>query len=526
MTTNLKIARAYTVLMAASVVGHALSLFKEMLGASYFGVSAKMDAFYAAMTIPNLVNSVLLSPFVIIFVPILVKYRSKDPVQASRIISSVSNFILCGLGAAAVISFFFPGALIALASPGLDARTAADAASMLRILSAAIVFTGAANILTGIINAYEHFLLPAVSGMFITLCTIFFMLFFTERAGVFVLGWGLLAGTALQALFLWPCAKKQGFAYSPVLDFEHPEIRKALNMALIFLLITVISGLNMAANRFMASWLPEGSIAALAYADKLVQVPLVIFSGAIATSIYPFLSAQAAENKLDEIRATVSLSMRMSGFIFIPLAGAMMALARPAIELLFQRGAFDPAATALTASVFMFYSLQLFSTAPVAVMQRLLFAYQDFSAILKIIVVSLTLTLALNFAFIKLMSPPACGIALATSLGGFAAALMYFYAVKRRLGSLHGLAILASFARVTALAAVSSLTVRLAHNHLYAIVPPTVPGTAAALVLASAAGAAVFIGLAAFFRLEEFTKVQHLTMNKLKPLLKWWRPAL
>lgn len=526
MSTNLKIARAYLVLMSASIVGHALSMVKEIIGARYFGVSAQMDAFYAAMTIPNLVNGVLLSPFVVIFVPILVKYRSADLEQGNRIISTVANVIVAGLTAAGLVCFIEPSALITLFCPGLDAATAAKAAYMLRIMSAAIVFTGAAAILTGIINAFEHFLLPAVSGMFITLCTIFAMIFFAGTQGTATLAWGLLAGTLLQTLFLWPCARRQGFSYSLAIDTKNPEIRNALRLTLLFLVITVIGGLNGAANRFMASWLPEGSIAALAYADKLVQVPLVIFSGAIATSIYPFLSAQAAADKLEDLRGTLSLSIRMSGAIFIPLAGALIVLARPAVEVLFQRGAFDPAATKLTGAALALYSLQLLSTAPVAVMQRVLFALQDFKSVLRIIIVSLALTLGLNYALIKLIDPPACGIALATSLGAFASALMYFFTLKRRIGYINGLAILASYSRIAAISVVSTLAVKLAHAWLYAVMPPSVPGLAAALALSALAGLVVFAALAALVRLEEFDRVRRLFVNKIAAFREGWRPAL
>jgi len=511
MSTNLKIAKAYTILVAASVLGHALSMVKEIIGANYFGISKAMDSFYVALTVPNLINSVFLSPFVIIFIPILIKYRTKDLGEANRIISTVSNIVLIVLAAAAIIAFVFAARLITLFTPGLDPKTAADAGRMLKILSAGIIFTGAANILIGVINAFEHFLWPAISGMFITLSTIFFMLFFTDRLGIFVLGWGLLAGTILQVLFLTPVAKRQGFHYSGTLDLEHPEIRKSLNLTFIFLIITVLGGLNTVVNRFMASWLPDGSIAGLAYADKLVQVPLVIFSGAIATSIYPFLSAQAAANRIEDIKNTVSLSIRMSGFIFVPLAGTMIILARPMIQLLFQRGAFDAAATELTSHIF------VFSVAAIAIMQRLLFAFQDFKSILKIIFASLLITLTLNFTFIKIMDPPACGIALATSLGSFISAVLYFAVLKRRIANLHGLAILGSFLRVTAFSLVSGLIVFFTYKALSAVFHATLFDQVIALGASSCAGLSGFILISALFKLEEFHKVYHLVRARFRP---------
>lgn len=516
MNTHRKIARAYAILVGASIAGHALSMVKEIIAANAFGVSKAMDAFYAALTFPNLINSIFLSPFSIIFIPILIRYKAKSLPEANRIISTVSNVIFLVLGAAALVTFTFAGHIVNLASPGLDIPTGIAAENMLRILSAGVVFTGAVNILTGILNAFEHFLWPAFSGMFVTLCTILLLLFFTDRMGIYVLAWGLLGGTLLQFFFLSPIARRYGFEYSPALDLDHPEIRKSLESAFIFLIITVLGGFNTVINRYMASWLPAGSIAGLAYADKLVQVPLVIFSGAIASSIYPFLSAQAAENKLDEMRRTVSLSLRMSGFIFIPLAVFMMILAEPAIRLLFQRGAFDMAATGLTSSIFVFSSLLLFSNYAVAILMRLMFAFADFKNILKVIAFGLVMNAGLNWLFIKLLTPAACGVALSTAVGSAVTAVLFYAILKRRLGHLHGLEILGSLARITAISLAAGAAVYLSFGALSGVLHTSLVYQALALAGAGLAGGAVFISIAALLRLEEFTKVYNLALEKLR----------
>jgi putative peptidoglycan lipid II flippase len=474
-----------------------------------------MDSFYAAQTFPTLINSILLSPFAIIFIPILIRYGSKDKEEANRIISTAANLIFIALLAVSALTFAFAGAVIEYSTPGLDAGTAHDAAKILRILSASVFFAGAASVLTGILNAFEHFLWPALSGTFITLSSIFLILLFADKWGVYVLGWGILAGAVFQFIFLAPFAKKHGFDYHPVIDLKHPEINRSLNSALIYLIIMTLANLSTVVTRFMASWLPAGSIAGLAYADKLVQVPMLIFSGAIASSIYPFLSAQAAENKVEEIRNTVSLSVRMSGFIFIPLTVTIAILAKPAIQLLFQRGAFDPAATELTSAIFVFYSLQLLANYAGTIFMRVLFAFQDFKIILKVISANLALTMILNFIFIKFMRPPACGIALSTSLGSFFSAILYFMILKNRISNLHGAAILRSLSMITACSAVSGLAVFLAYAGMNSVFQGGVLTRAAVLLASSGAGLLVFLATAAFLKLEEFRKVRQLIRTRL-----------
>ena len=517
MSTNLKIAKAYSILVVASIIGHSLSMIKEMLGASYFGVSKTMDAFYAALTVPNIITSVLLSPFSIIFIPIYIKYKLENKTEADRLVSIISNFTLTILIIASIITLAFADSVIKCSSPGLDQETALKAAKMLRIISVSIFFAGGVNIFTGILNAFEHFLWPAVSGMFVTLSTISFMLFFTKTWGIFVMGWGLLVGTIFQFLFLMPFTKKYGFKYYKTLDFSHPEIKKSLNLVLVFFIMAVLTGLNTAIGRFIASWLPGGSIAALAYADKLVQVPLIIFSGSITTAIYPFLSAQAAENKIEDMKDTVSTSIRMTGFIFIPLAFTMIILATPTIQLLFQRGAFDAAATDLTSKIYILYCFQLFYNYALVILLRLLLVFQDFKIILKTTIAGLSANVILNLIFIRLLNPPACGIALAAVLGNFMITVAYFIILKKRISNLHGMAILKSLLKISLFAVASGLAAFWVHKIMRGTFEQTFFNRIVGLIASYTAGLISLISISFAFKLEEFQKIYQLVRTKLRP---------
>jgi putative peptidoglycan lipid II flippase len=515
MSTNRKIASAYITLVAAGLAAHALSMLKEIIAARSFGVSSALDSFYVALTFPTLLNSILLSPFAIVFIPLLIRGRGTDKAAAERLISTVANLLLAALAVSAALAFAFAPQVVAAASPGLSPEALAQASRLLRVLAAGIVFTGGVNVITAVLNASGHFLWPAFSGMLVTLCVIAALLGFSSSHGVEVMAWGMILGTALQFLVLLPLPARFGFRHIPGIDLAHPELRRSAESALTFLGIMALANLAIVSNRFMASWLPEGSIAGLAYADRLVQAPLVIFSGAIASSIYPFLSAQAAENKVDELRATVSLSLRMSGFIFIPLAVTMMMLAHPTIRVLFQRGAFDQAATGLTSSIYLYYCLLMFSNFAVVVLMRVLFALQEFRAILKITALGLAANIAMNYALPKVMTPPACGIALSTALVSAASALLYFLKLKRRIGNLHGQTILRSLAANSAFALLSAPATLAA----YRAFRPSVELWPQLLALAAAAatGLAVFLLLTAAFRTEEFSKAYNLVLRRLRP---------
>ena len=495
---------------------------KEILVANYFGISMKMDAFYTAITIPNLITSIIVGTFGLVFLPIFVNYKTTDREEANRIASISINYIFIFMLFASIIIFFFSKQIIFYSFRGLNTETALLSINILKILSITVVFTGLIGVMTWILNAYKHFSAPSFSQMFITISIIAFILLFVKRMGVYVFAWGTLVGLIIQFVFLLPFTKKEGYSHYFDFNLNHPALKKTIKLSLIFILLGIISGITPVINRIMASWLPSGSIAALAYADKLVQVPLIIFSGSIATAIYPFFAGQLAENKIDEMKDTLATSIKMTGFIFIPLAVTMMILSKPTIQLLFQRGAFDEHATNLTSAIFICYSFQLFSNYALVIMMRLLLVFQDMMSILKITITSVVFTVLLNFIFIKIVNPPAAGIALSSSVVCLFTAILYFGFLKKRIKNLHGLSIIKSLLKTTVLAVISGMVIFSAYQFLNKFIfNQSILNKIIILTGATFSGIIIFIIMTVIFKIEEAEKIYTLIKNKVQNILKF-----
>ncbi|OGS44931.1 MAG: murein biosynthesis integral membrane protein MurJ [Elusimicrobia bacterium RIFOXYD2_FULL_34_15] len=521
MSTNIKIAKAYVILITASVVGSILSLGKEMLVAKYFGISKAMDAFYTALTIPNSINAITVSTFGITFLPIFVQYKTKDKEEANHLASIAINYMFIFLFLIAIILFIFSKQIVTNFFNGLNPETSMLAINILKILSITMIFTGLVGTITWILNAFENFSAPSFSQMFITISIITFIFFFTKSMGVYIFAWGTLAGLFIQFVFLLPFLKRKGYKHYFDFNIRHPAMKKTLNFSLTFFLLGVISSLTAIINRSMASWLPSGSIAALGYADKLVQVPLVIFSGSIATAIYPFFASQFAENKIEDMKDTLATSIKMTGFIFIPLAVVMIILSKPTIQALFQRGVFDEHATNLTSIIFICYTLQLFSNFAVVVMARLLLVFQDMLSYVKITITGIVLTVILNFIFIKTVNPPAAGIALSTSLVCLITAILYFIYLKKKIHNLHGISILKSLSKTTFFAIISGIIIFVVFRELNALIPKISLFNRLFKIICSASiGMASFIAISFLLKFEEADKIYKLVKTKIRSFVK------
>jgi putative peptidoglycan lipid II flippase len=247
-----------------------------------------------------------------------------------------------------------------------------------------------------------------------------------------------------------------------------------------------------------------GSLAAIGYADKLVQVPLIIFSGSISTAIFPYFSRQAAENKLTEMSESISKSVRMSAFIFIPLTVMAVILAKPVISLLFEHGAFTPAATLVTSRIFVCYSFQIFFFTVAIIFYRAILALRDSAAFLKVALFSIILNVALNFIFIRMLKPPAAGIALSTSVVQAVSCVILSVFLQKRKIVLDWKYIFGGLLRVIPASAAAGAALASVYGWYASHVQCHTPAlNAAGIVLGVAAGSAVFIAVSSLLGLEE-----------------------
>lgn len=514
MSINIKIAKAYFIISSVTLLGNILSLLKELLVANYFGITKVMDAFSIASIVPWLVSNTILSCFSVIFLPIFIKHKIKNKGEADLIASIIINYLFISIFIISIFIFIFSPLIIKYGFSKLDFETMLLSIKILKIITISIVFLSLSGILSSLLNAYEDFLHPGISNTFITISTILFIVFFTKQLGIFAVIWGFLIGSFFQFIFLIPFIKNK-YNHSFNFKLNHPVIKETFKLSLIFILLSFIWSLNQIINRIMASWLPQGSIAALGYAERLFQVPIGIFMSSIATAIYPFFSMQVAEEKIEEMKSTLATTIKTMGFIFIPLTIIMIILAKPTIKLLFERGAFDIKATNLTSCVFICYSLQLFSWYAGVIMVRLLFIFQQMADLFKLSIVNVILQGLLNYLFIKIINPPVAGIGLSSSVVCFVSSILCFFFLKRKISNLHGLSIISSLSKTFILAIISGIIVFIAFQKFDNLFSYSIVNQIIKISVSAGIGICVFILMAYLLKMEELGKIYFLVKSKM-----------
>jgi putative peptidoglycan lipid II flippase len=183
-----------------------------------------------------------------------------------------------------------------------------------------------------------------------------------------------------------------------------------------------------------ASYLEEGSVTAIYYADRVMELVLGAYAIAVSTAILPLLSRQAALKEMDELKNTLNFATRAILFITFPATVGLILLRREIIEVLFQRGDFDAAATALTSWALPFFAIGLSAFSMLKVIVPAFYAMQDTRTPVKIAFAAMVVNIALNFIFIFPLrngGPP-----LATSLAAMFSAMTLVIIFQRRYGAI------------------------------------------------------------------------------------------
>jgi putative peptidoglycan lipid II flippase len=223
-----------------------------------------------------------------------------------------------------------------------------------------------------------------------------------------------------------------GVKLKPNFNFNHPGIKKIGILMLPAVFGAAVYQINIFIGTLLASFLPVGSVSYLYYADRLVQLPLGVFAIAIGTAALPSFSDHVAEGRFDELKTTISFSMKLILFVTIPAMIALIVLRIPIISVLFQRGAFDVIKTIRTSEALLFYAVGLWAFSLVKVIVSAFYSLQDTKTPVKIAVVALVVNI---IAGVILMFPMKhSGLALATSIASAVNVIMLFVILEGKVG--------------------------------------------------------------------------------------------
>ena len=427
-----------SVIAGATFVSRILGFLRDVIIAFAMGAGPLGDAFFIAFRIPNLLRRLFAEgSLTMAFVPVFTRTRQEEGLsQAFTLARSTRLWLLIVLGAICILFLLGAGPLTYLIAPGLSEheQTFDLTVSLVRICFPYIVFISLVALCMGILNSMGHFLAPALAPCILNLILIAFALFAVaaQTSVPHALALGVLAAGIGQYLLQLPFLRRQGFRWRGAASLNNPSVLKVGRLMLPTVVGAAVYQLNIVLNTILASFLAQGSISYLYYADRLVQFPLGIFGVAISTAALPNLSELSARGRIRDFLHTLQDTFNLTLYISLPATAGLMGLGFPLVQTLFCRGAFDQQAVQGTSLALFGYAVGLPAFCAIRSLISAFYALEDTRTPVKIASICLLLNLCFGLALMQPLGH--AGLALAVSLSSWANIILLGRCLTRKTG--------------------------------------------------------------------------------------------
>ena len=416
-----------------------LGFVRDMFMAAALGTGPVADAFMVAFRFPNLFRRLFAEgAFSSAFIPLFAgKLEAEGIDEAKQFGSEALSALFAFLIVLTVIALIAMVPLMYVMAPGFvsDPSKFDLAVLLTRISFPYLTLISLLALYSGVLNAQGRFMAAAMApGLLnvVLVAALAYILFHklenTAEAGI-LLSWATLIGGVFQLAVVIVDAWRNGL----LLKLRWPRltagVRRLTTLAVPGLIAGGVTQINIVIGTMIASFAP-GAIAILGYADRLYQLPLGIVGATIAVVMLPDLSRHVRSGRTDLIHYTQNRSLEFAMTLTLPAAIALFVLAKPIVQVLFQRGEFGADDTLATAHTLMGFAVGLPAFVLIKVLSPGFFAREDtktpmcFAAIGVAVNIIGSLVLFPSLTYV--------GIAIATSLSGWVNAALLGWALHKR----------------------------------------------------------------------------------------------
>ena len=411
---------------AASVSGMTLlsritGFVRDVLLAVFFGAGMAMDAFVVAFRIPNLLRRLFAEgAFSQAFVPVLGEYRERRGEEATRQLAgrvlAVLAAVLFVVTLAGVVA---APAIVYLSAAGFaqDADKFDLTVQMVRICFPYILFISLVAFSAGLLNTYGGFKAPAFTPVLLNLSFIAFALLVAPRLAqpIVALAWAVFFGGLAQLAFQIPFLKRIGMLPAPKWDPRDEGVIRILKLMAPAALGVSVAQVSLLINTQIASFLGQGAVSWLYYADRLMEFPSGMLGVALGTVLLPSLVRHHQADDPESYSRLLDWGLRMAMLLAAPAAVALGLMAIPLVTTLFWHGeVFTRHDAIMTRHALIAYATGLLGIILVKVLAPGFYARQNIRTPVKVAIVTLAVTQLLNLAFVPWLGHT--GLALAIGL--------------------------------------------------------------------------------------------------------------
>jgi putative peptidoglycan lipid II flippase len=325
-----------------------IGLVRERVFAYYFGNSDAADAFKAALKIPNLLQNLfgegaLSSSFIPVYANLLASGKEEEANRVARVIGSILVLAMSLLVLAGVLATPY---LIDLIAPGFEGVKRDFTIRMVRILFPGVGILVLSAWCLGILNSHRHFFLPYAAPVLWNLAMIGALIGFGGKLQSYALAemvaWGAVVGSILQFGVQLPSVLRLAGRIHFQFEIVSSNIRTIIRNFIPGVASRGVNQLSSYIDSILASFLPTGAVAALAYAQTIYLLPVSLFGMSISNAELPEMASHVGSGEAiaTALCRRLDSAMQRVSFFIIPSMIAFFVFGDSIVALLYQTGKF------------------------------------------------------------------------------------------------------------------------------------------------------------------------------------------
>lgn len=387
---------AIIAVLLISLFGKAFGFIRDILITNYLGFGMKTDALLLSLSIITTVFSVFQTTIRTTFSPMFSSNYLKNSKEVLSEYNNIRNILIFLSTILFFIFAIFSRQIIILFAPGFNSDSIEIAGYCLRVLSVLLVFYNIYYLTTGFLQSIKVFTTFETANLFNNIIIILFIVLLFGRYGLVSILLGYIFGSIFQMIFSRRILnRKINYKFNYKINFRSDSWITFTNYSKFVLLGTLVSQLTAFSDKFVASFLTEGSISALHYASLIKNLPLTIVVLSVTNVLFTDLSI-AYENNLSKFKNKVYFQLKNLIYLITPFTLVLFVFSEEIIKLLFYRGEFTLEGVEMTSSALRAYALGMYFWVVKEQFSKVSYAAKNTKIPLIISIISLLINFILN----------------------------------------------------------------------------------------------------------------------------------
>lgn len=392
------IAGASILIALVSIISKGLGFLREVIFANSFGLGSDFDIYLVSSVIPVTLTTIISYIAQNYYIPLFAEAKKTN----NTLVFFNRNLIIFFTGSIilSILLYFFSDYLICIYLKSNVFAIKNTAKVIFRLFLICIPFTALNSFYISYLQSELKYGIPAYSQIVQSISILIILILLNKTLGIIAIPVSFIMGTLLQFIFL-------AVNNMRVINFKYLRDSKIFNQNAItksfiyVILIEVIGQFYILADRFFFDKVDSGGIAALNYGTNIFQIPILVFTFALSTAVFPKFSNSVALQDWGAIRKNVNSIIDISSFIYIPIIFIMYFYGDIIIKIIYQRGKFSAQDTVMTFNILKYMSLALVFYAIYGVLNKLFYSFNLTKVLFLITSAGIAIKITLNFILVS-----------------------------------------------------------------------------------------------------------------------------